>query len=82
VTSTETVPPKVAGLAAERGLGQLGGMPGGESVTADTVAGFEVRPTGGGKLTIRVGGVSNPGYARFCDYLEQSAARAGARLTG
>lgn len=58
------------------------GMPGGATVTADTVAGYEVRPAGGGTLTIRVGGVSDPGYATFCGYLEQSAGQAGARLTG
>jgi hypothetical protein len=58
------------------------GMPGAETVTADTVAGYEVRPARGGKLTIRVGGVSDPGYAAFCGYLEQAAAQAGARLTG
>jgi hypothetical protein len=58
------------------------GMPGGATVTADTVAGYEVHPAGGGKLTIRVGGVSDPGYAAFCGYLEQAAGQSGARLTG
>lgn len=58
------------------------GMPGMEMVTADTVAGYDVLPAGGGKLTIHVGGVREPDYAVFCESIERLAAQGGARLTG
>lgn len=58
------------------------GMPGTENVTADAITGYEVRASGGGKLTIHIGGINDPGYAAFCDYFEQAAAQAGARFVG
>lgn len=58
------------------------GVPGTENVTADAVLGYEVRRSGGGKLTIHIGGINDPGYAAFCNYFEQAAAHAGARFTG
>ena len=78
--------PEVAELRTRR-LGQKAAefartTPGLEMVTADTVAGYDVVPTGGGKLTIQVGGVRDPGYARFCAAIERLAAQGGARLTG
>lgn len=56
--------------------------PGMEMVTADTIAGYDVLPRGGGKLTIHVGGVREPDYATFCGSIEQLAAQGGARITG
>ena len=57
-------------------------MPGTEHVTADAITGYEVRSAGGGKLTIEIGGINDPGYAAFCNYFEQAAAHAGARFVG
>jgi hypothetical protein len=53
-----------------------------ENASADMVLGYDVRPVRGGKLTIHVGGVNDPGYAAFCGYLEQLATQGGARITG